>query len=411
MRRALPSLAALWLAAIAVISVGPAPAGAFKAGEAFVEGLGKTAAAVGEAERRAEGAEQGKGAVERELDEGVRKVEGQVTEKAADLVEKGVAKGGRKLWSLIEKSKKYGKTARKLAKRWGPAAKRGLRMAGPAGRVVDAWDAGTAVGGAIYKYGVGPMIDGYFRRKGRRQQEQLEEEIREIRKEAELRRKVDAQMAAQEKLARELAEEERRLEGPDRAASGDSRGSPPDAATAGKSGAWSTGSGNLASGGLLGNAGGSSNLATALNVLEKVAADPNLMGGAREERPTTPPATASERPAAEPAEPRRQQPGNSYATRSGGVGQIPGIGAMPAGCGSPACDDALEVVGPKTERTLARLQAGGLSISQMQALSRETNDSVIEAMEICVANETVPACKAQLQQLLGNMRSLRRSLE
>ena len=402
MHRSIASAAGLVLAAIATIAVGPAPVEAFKAGKLIVEGLETTADTVGEVERRAKAASEGKSAAQIELQERIRKYQGAATDKAAKAVEKGVAKGGRKLWNALEKSKKFGKTALKMAKRWGPAAKRGLRLAGPVGRVVDAWDAGTAVGTAIYKYGVGPMIDAHFERKGREQQERHEREIEEIRKNAELRRNVAAQMAAQDKLARELDEEKRRLEGPDRSAADDDWGRLPAAAAPAP---------KPRAGGLAGNVGGSSNLMRALDVLDKVATDPNVAGYAGGERRTTAPSPRPEPRAAERPAQRRQNVDRGRAAPPETPGRATPFGPLPAGCGSPACNRAWEAAGPRIERLAAPVISGGLSLSQMERHNREMYRIMLGALEICLADETEPECRQQYRQLHGIMQRAHGSME
>ncbi len=148
----------------------------------------------------------------RAVEHEVGKVNDNLADKAADAAMKGAEKGGRKAWGLLEKSKKFGKAAWKARKRWAKPIKQGLRLAGPAGRVVDMFDMSQTVGTVLYKFGAEPLIVGHLNNMDRKQNEQLQKDRAEIRRMGEDRRKAQDQLddrkAADEK-ARANAERAR----------------------------------------------------------------------------------------------------------------------------------------------------------------------------------------------------------
>ena len=198
----------MFAAVLALSFSSPAPVNAFglskATGEMLVEGLEQTAEAIENTEEII----QGKGHAERKLDEDIDKL----ADMAVDKAESAAKKGGKKVWDKLEKSEKFGETAQKLGKRWGPAAKKGLKLLGPAGKVVDTAEAGWAVGNAISRYGVQPAMDYYFDEKGREQQEKLLEEAAEIRRQKEVRRQLGEDPAALEPRKPETDEVEKWLQ-------------------------------------------------------------------------------------------------------------------------------------------------------------------------------------------------------
>ena len=204
--------AALALAAIvATAPIVPTPAYAFSlSGAQFVEGLkkaGDTVKAAEEAQRHE------KSRARQVVDYELKKV----TDKTADAIERGSIRAGGKAWDSLAKSdSKVGKLAKKAAKRWGPAVRKGLRLVGPVGKVIDTADAGLTVGSAVSKHVVIPLIDGHYDRKSRELEEQILRDAMEIRKRGEFSRTLDEDIAAYEREARAMDEEERRLYAPER---------------------------------------------------------------------------------------------------------------------------------------------------------------------------------------------------
>ena len=187
-----------------------APAHGFGlSGTQFVEGLGK----IGDALESAEEAERhDRSNTEQFVDDKV----GEIADQAADRIEQGSIKAGGKAWdALVKSDSKVGELAKKAARRWGPAVRKGLRLAGPAGRVVDTADAGYTVGSFIGEHGVAPLIESYFDGESRELEEQIRRDIEEIRKRGEFSRKLDQDIAALEREARAMDEEERKLYGSD----------------------------------------------------------------------------------------------------------------------------------------------------------------------------------------------------
>ena len=188
-----------------------APAHGFGlSGTQFVEGLGK----VGDAVKSAQEAERhGRSDTEQFV---VDKT-GEIADKATDAIGQASIKLSRKAWDALKKSdsKRLGELAKKTAKRWGPAAMKALRLAGPVGTVVATADASITVGSAIAKYGVIPLIAMHHDSKSRELQEQILRDVEEIRKRGEFSRKLDEDIAAYQREARAMEEEERALYRPE----------------------------------------------------------------------------------------------------------------------------------------------------------------------------------------------------
>ena len=204
-----PAVLALTAILAAALLVAAPVHGFGLSGTQFVEGLGK----VGDAVKSAQEAERHDRS---DTEQFVVDKTGEIADKATDAIEQASIKLSRKAGDALKKSdwKRVGELAKKTAKRWGPAVMKGLRLAGPAGRVVEAADAGIIVGGAIGENVVVPLIDRYFDGKSRELEEQIRRDILEIRKRGEFRRRLDEDIAYYESEARAMAEEERRLYGP-----------------------------------------------------------------------------------------------------------------------------------------------------------------------------------------------------
>ena len=204
-----PAVLALTAILAAALLVAAPVHGFGLSGTQFVEGLGK----VGDALKSAEEAERHDRS---DTEQFVVDKAGEISDKATDAIEQASIKLSRKAGDALKKSdwKRVGELAKKTAKRWGPAVMKGLRLAGPAGRVVEAADAGIIVGGAIGENVVVPLIDRYFDGKSRELEEQIRRDMMEIRKRGEFRLRLDEDIAYYESEARAMAEEERRLYGP-----------------------------------------------------------------------------------------------------------------------------------------------------------------------------------------------------
>ena len=123
--------------------------------------------------------------LEREFDRMTSKVAG----KAADKAEEYIIKAGKKAGSWLEKTKSFGPVAKKLARTYGPAVKKGLRVSPLVGKAVGAWDLGYAVGTKIVApYIALPLMDRYFDNKWEKQQAELSREIADLRSRGEERR-------------------------------------------------------------------------------------------------------------------------------------------------------------------------------------------------------------------------------
>ena len=180
-------------------------------GTQFVEGLGK----VGDALKSAQEAERHDRS---DTEQFVVDKAGEIADKATDAIEQASIKLSRKARDALKKSdsKRLGELAKKTAKRWGPAAMKALRLAGPVGTVVATADASITVGSAIGKHGVVPLMDRfYFDGKNREIEEQIRSQVKEIRKRGEFSRRLDEDIAAYQREARAMEEEERALYRPD----------------------------------------------------------------------------------------------------------------------------------------------------------------------------------------------------
>ena len=203
--------AALALAAtLGVILPAAAPVHAFGlSGAQFVEGIEKTAEVLKgaeEAERRRRSA----------AEQFVAERGGKVAGEAVDALERGGIEITGKAWDRLMKSdSKVGEYAKKAARRWGPAVRRGLRLAGPVGRVVDVAEGGITIGNAISRFGVIPLMDRVHGARSRELEERTRREVEEIRKRAEFTRTLDEDIAAYQRASRAMDEEERRLYGSD----------------------------------------------------------------------------------------------------------------------------------------------------------------------------------------------------
>ena len=206
-----PAVLALTAILAAALLVAAPAHGFGLSGTQFVEGLGK----VGDALKSAQEAERhGRSGTEQfVVDKG-----GEIADKATDAIEQASIKLSRKAADALKKSdsKRVGELAKKAFKRWGPAVRKGLRMAGPVGRVVDTADAGYTAGSAIGEHVVVPLMDMfYFDGKSRELEEQILSDMKEIRKRGEFSRRLDEDIAAYQREARAMEEEERALYRPE----------------------------------------------------------------------------------------------------------------------------------------------------------------------------------------------------
>ncbi len=114
----------------------------------------------------------------------------------ADRIEKGALAAGKKGWDWLEKGKKFGVTAKKIARRYGAAVGKGLKLAGPVGQVVNTWDTGNTIGGKLIAPLIAvPLIERYFDRKWKAQEEELRQEVARLRHLGEQRRKHQEDLA------------------------------------------------------------------------------------------------------------------------------------------------------------------------------------------------------------------------
>ena len=120
------------------------------------------------------------------FEEEVDRASGKLVDKAADKIEEYTIKAGKKAWGWLEKTKKFGPLAKKIAMRYGPIVAKGLRFSGPAGTTWEvAYQAGDKV---IAPYIAIPLIDRHFDNKWEKQQAELSREIAELRSRGEDRR-------------------------------------------------------------------------------------------------------------------------------------------------------------------------------------------------------------------------------
>ena len=127
-----------------------------------------------------------KSAARRVLEEEVDRASGKLVGKAADKIEEYTIKAGKKAWGWLEKTKKFGPLAKKVAMRYGPIVAKGLRFSGPAGTTWEvAYQAGSKL---VAPYIAIPLIDRHFDKKWEKQQAELSREIADLRSRGEDRR-------------------------------------------------------------------------------------------------------------------------------------------------------------------------------------------------------------------------------
>ncbi|MCY4551061.1 MAG: hypothetical protein OXC28_22130, partial [Defluviicoccus sp.] len=147
-------------------------------------GLNAASAPAAGAAKDAEG--NRKSAARRVLEEEVDRASDKVVDKAADKIEEYTIKAGKKAWSWLEKTKKFGPLAKKVAVRYGPIVAKGMRLSGPVGTTWEAtYQAGSKV---IAPYIAMPLIDRHFDDKWEKQQADLSREIADLRSRGEDRR-------------------------------------------------------------------------------------------------------------------------------------------------------------------------------------------------------------------------------
>ena len=127
-----------------------------------------------------------KSAARRVFEEEVDRASDKLVDKAADKIEEYTIKAGKKAWGWLEKTKKFGPLAKKVAVRYGPIVAKGLRFSGPAGTTWEvAYQAGSKL---VAPYIAIPLIDRHFDKKWEKQQAELSREIADLRSRGEDRR-------------------------------------------------------------------------------------------------------------------------------------------------------------------------------------------------------------------------------
>ena len=131
------------------------------------------------------------------------------TEALKKKVAKVLKHKGRSLWKKLEKSKKYGKVAKKVAPklgRWAPPVRAGLAIE---------WTFSTAmkVGGVIDRRLTGPLQDRHYERQQRRQNEQTRQDVEETRRRHQYQRQLDRDRDSLDAEKRRIDGELARLEG------------------------------------------------------------------------------------------------------------------------------------------------------------------------------------------------------
>ena len=136
----------------------------------------------------------------------------------ADRIEKGALAAGKKGWDWLEERKKFGAAAKKIARRYGAAVSKGLKLAGPVGQVVNTWGTANTIGGELIAPLIAvPLIERYFDRKWEAQEEELRQEVARLRHLGEQRRKHQedlANLVAVDAAMRMLREDRKRETAP-----------------------------------------------------------------------------------------------------------------------------------------------------------------------------------------------------
>ena len=157
----------------------------FTSGPAHGFGLQSVAAPAAKAAEYADGNK--KAGAWQGFEEEVDRASGKLVDKAADKIEEYTIKAGKKAWGWLEKTKKFGPLAKKVAMRYGPIVAKGLRFSGPAGTTWEvAYQAGSKL---VAPYIAIPLIDRHFDNKWEKQQAELSREIADLRSLGEDRRK------------------------------------------------------------------------------------------------------------------------------------------------------------------------------------------------------------------------------
>ena len=120
------------------------------------------------------------------FEEEVDRATDKLVDKAADKIEEYTIKAGKKAYGWLEKTKRFGPLAKKIAMRYGPIVAKGLRFSGPAGTTWEvAYQAGDKV---IAPFIAIPLMDRHFDNKWEKQQAELSREIADLRNLGEERR-------------------------------------------------------------------------------------------------------------------------------------------------------------------------------------------------------------------------------
>ena len=154
------------------------------AGPAHGFGLNSVSAPAARAAEDADG--NRKAGAWRGIEEEVDRASDKLVDKTADKIEEYAIKAGKKAWGWLEKTKRFGPLAKKVAMRYGPIVAKGLRFSGPAGTTWEvAYQAGSKL---VAPYIAIPLIDRHFDNKWEKQQAELSREIADLRSRGEERR-------------------------------------------------------------------------------------------------------------------------------------------------------------------------------------------------------------------------------
>ncbi len=157
------------------------------------------------------------GAKKSPVQRGVERLNERAAGAATDRIMKKGKAAGKKGLRLLERTKKLGSLTKKMTRRYGPAVRRGARLAGPVGRALDSYDvAHTAGKKLISPLIVGPMIDRHFERQWEGRETRLRDEIQYLRQRGERRREHKERLTtviAVGRAMRMLEEERRRKAG------------------------------------------------------------------------------------------------------------------------------------------------------------------------------------------------------
>lgn len=165
------------------VSLAAVPAHGFDLKLSWQDGMKAATAdleALGEEDPAGEKKSRGQVSVDREID--------RLAGKTAGKIERGMWKVGEKAWKRLEETKTLGPTLKKLGKRWGPAARTGVRLSPHVGTALTVWDFGYAVGDKLIAPKVVSAIERKFENDWKRQEEALRRDVEHNRRLGERRR-------------------------------------------------------------------------------------------------------------------------------------------------------------------------------------------------------------------------------